>query len=48
MLRYKGGGFFSERLEEVRRRIARHVNCSPEEIAFTHGTTEALSHVLFG
>jgi isopenicillin-N epimerase len=39
---------FSPQRERVRRRIAGLVNCTPNEIALTRNTTEAVQTVLFG
>jgi len=40
--------FLQPQVETVRARLATMVNCSPEEIALTRNTTEALSTVIFG
>lgn len=40
-------GLYPQR-ETVRRRLARHVNCSPDEIALTRNTTEGLNIAVMG
>jgi selenocysteine lyase/cysteine desulfurase len=40
--------FWHEAVETARRRLAAHVNSSPDEVALTRNTTEAINTVVFG
>src|SRR5262249_50296233 len=40
--------FWDEAVDSARRRLAAHVNASPEEVALTRNTTEAINTVIFG
>ena len=42
----RGGNNYPERKEEVQRRVALHVGCSPEEIALTRNTTDGITTVI--
>jgi selenocysteine lyase/cysteine desulfurase len=43
-----GGNNYPERREEVRRRVAAHVGCAPDEIALTRNTTDGVTVVISG
>jgi selenocysteine lyase/cysteine desulfurase len=47
-LRYKGSGDLELRREEVRKKLAAHLNSSADEIAITRNSTEAIHTALFG
>jgi isopenicillin-N epimerase len=44
----RGGNNYPERREEVRRRLAAHVGCAPEEVALTRNTTDGVTTVVSG
>jgi isopenicillin-N epimerase len=43
-----GGNNYPGRKEEVRRRLAAHVGCAPDEIALTRNTTDGVTTVISG
>lgn len=44
----RGGNNYPERRDEVRRRLAAHVGCQPDEIALTRNTTDGITTVVSG
>jgi selenocysteine lyase/cysteine desulfurase len=44
----EGGNNYIGRKEEVRRRVAAHVGCAPDEIALTRNTTDGVTTVVSG
>jgi isopenicillin-N epimerase len=44
----RGGNNYPGRREDVRRRVAAHVGCAPEEIALTRNTTDGVTTVVSG
>src|SRR5690606_33272019 len=40
---YMWGGAWTEQYEDVRNRAAAYMHCTPDEIAFTHNTTEGFN-----
>jgi isopenicillin-N epimerase len=45
---YTGDAWWGDRRRRALGLLARHVNCSEEELAFTRNTTEAINTVIFG